>query len=319
MFDRSASPIGADDHPTGSPHQAGGATSRVAQPLMPRHTAWLERTLASEIVPRLMYSRRSGPVTSTVLNAPPRHFASAEVEAFVAAILRDDEAVALGLLRSYVGEGTPVESLYLDLLAPCAERLGELWADDSCDFMEVTVAMGRMQQMLRELSRLFLSDAGRIDTVGSVLLTCLPGEQHTLGVIMVGEFLLRDGWRVQLGAPWSERDLQTMVEHEWFDVVGYSLGCSAQLPSLKRQIRRIRAVSLNPSLKVMVGGRTFADDASLVDWVGADARANDAREAPSIARSLLTPAARVATPAPWSSQAGLRHDDRTPRDFARPD
>ena len=178
--------------------------------------------------------------------------------------------------------------MYLDLLAPTARRLGELWDTDECDFVEVTLAMGRMQRMLRDLSEVFLSDASRGDTVGSVLLTCVPGEQHTLGIIMVGEFLLRDGWRVLVGAPWTENDLLSMVESEWFDVIGFSVGCENRLSALKREIRRLRTTSRNPHVQVMVGGKVFADDPTLVERVGANAAAADAREAPRVARSLQT-------------------------------
>lgn len=267
----------------------------------------LERTIQSEIVPRLLHSRR--PTTAATEIAPPRAFSDAEIQAFVAAILRDDEAVALQLLRSHVADGTPIETIYIDLMAPSARQLGKLWENDDCDFIEVTVAMGRLQQMLRELSRVFLSDLSRPDAVGSIVLSCLPGEQHTLGVIMVGEFLLRDGWRVQLGAPWGEHDLLTMVEHEWFDVVGFSLGCATQQAALTRQIRRLRAVSQNPDLKILVGGPCVAHAPNLAVAVGADAMALDAREAPRLARSLL-PVAGVGAAAdgPLAAQGTMTCD-----------
>jgi hypothetical protein len=56
---------------------------------------------------------------------------------------------------------------------------------------------------------------------------------------------------------------------------------------LKREIRRLRSASRNPHVRVLVGGKVFADDHDMVTRVGADASASDAREAPSIARSLL--------------------------------
>jgi MerR family transcriptional regulator, light-induced transcriptional regulator len=209
------------------------------------------------------------------------------VEAFVAAVRGDDDGRAHDYVKGLLAAGTSVDAVYLDLLSPAARRLGELWEADECDFVEVTLSMGRMQRMLRDLSQVFLSDAGRSETVGSVLLTCVPGEQHTLGIIMVGEFLIRDGWRVLVGAPWTENDLLEMVGAEWYDVIGFSVGCESRISVLKREIRRLREVSRNPDIKVMVGGRVFNDDPTLVDRVGADTAAADAREASGAARSML--------------------------------
>jgi len=247
----------------------------------------LQRTIENEIVPRLLFSHRVGPLSPAVVTAVSASLAAEDVEAFVAAVRGDDDGRAHDYVRALLASGTSIDAVYLDLLSPAARRLGELWDNDECDFVEVTLSMGRMQRMLRDLSQVFLTDAGRSETVGSILLTCVPGEQHTLGIIMVGEFLIRDGWRVLVGAPWTENDLMEMVSSEWYDVIGFSVGCESRIAVLKREIRRLRDVSRNPEVKVMVGGRVFNDDPQLVARVGADTSAADAREAPAAARSVL--------------------------------
>jgi len=220
------------------------------------------------------------------------------VDSFVAAIRSPDDVRAAQFIREVLAEGATIEAVYLDLLAPSARRLGEMWDEDECDFVEVTVSLGRMQAMLRDLSQLFLADATGREPVGNVMLTCIPGEQHTLGIIMVGEFLLRDGWRVMVGAPWSESDLLTMVGTEWYDVIGFSVGSESRLPLLKRDIRRLKSASRNPHVQFMVGGQVFRDDPTLADQVGANAIAASAREAPQTARRLLDVSQRAASDAP---------------------
>jgi len=216
----------------------------MESPQSGRRSERLERTIQNEIVPRLMLSHRAGPISPTLAAAVSSKLTEADVAKFVDAVRGSDDGRAHAYVRELVANGTPIESVYLDLLAPTAWRIGDLWDSDECDFVEVTLAMGRMQGLLRELSQVFLADSSRAETVGSVLLTCVPGEQHTLGVIMVGEFLLRDGWRVLVGAPWTENDLLEMVEAEWYDVIGFSVGCEGRIASLKREIRRLpRAVA----------------------------------------------------------------------------
>ena len=255
----------------------------------------LERTIQNELVPRLMTSHRVGPVSPAMAAAAARVLSEEDVQAFVAAVRSPDDSRGAQFVRAVLAEGATVEAVYLDLLAPSARRLGDMWDNDECDFVEVTVALGRMQRLLRDLSQVFLAESGHAEPVGNVLLTCVPGEQHTLGIIMVGEFLLRDGWRVLVGAPWTESDLLSMVATEWYDVIGFSVGTESRLSVLRRDIRRLKQASRNTNVQVMVGGQLFAEDPSLADQVGANAIASDARQAPAIARSLLT-AARAGLP-----------------------
>lgn len=263
----------------------------------------LERTIHDDLVPRLMTGVRSGPGFPEPSGQPGRPITSNDVTAFVAAIRSYDDQAASQHLRALVDAGIPVDAVYLDLIAPAARQLGVMWENDDCDFVDVTVALGRMQRLLRDLSQLFLAEAGHSEPIGNILLTCLPGEQHTLGIIMVGEFLLRDGWRVLVGAPWTEADLLTMVGTEWYDVIGFSVGSEQRLSVLRRDIRRLRAASRNPNLQIMVGGQVFIDEPDLARAVGADAIAESAREAPIVARSLM-PSARSGQSRPVGTVSG---------------
>lgn len=73
----------------------------------------------------------------------------------------------------------PVESLYLDLLAPAARHLGELWCADACDFASVTLALGRLQKVMHQLSPAFEGDVQHREHGRRALLVPVPGEQHT--------------------------------------------------------------------------------------------------------------------------------------------
>lgn len=252
----------------------------------------LERTIQNELVPRLMTSHRVGPVSPSMAAAAARSLSETDVSAFVSAVRSHDDSRGVDFIHGVLAEGASVEAVFLDLLAPSARRLGEMWDNDECDFVEVTVALGRMQRMLRDLSQVFLAESGHAEPVGNILLTCVPGEQHTLGIIMVGEFLLRDGWRVLVGAPWTDSDVLAMVATDWYDVIGFSVGTESRLSVLRRDIRRLKTASRNPNVQIMVGGQLFVEDPSLAEQVGASAIAADARRAPATARSLL-PAARA--------------------------
>lgn len=277
---------------------------RLTSPLSGERLERLERTIQNELVPRLMTSHRVGPMSPDMAAAAGRALSEEDVNAFVQAVRSPDDTSGAQFIRDALARGATVESVYLDLLAPSARRLGDMWDSDECDFVEVTVALGRMQRLLRDLSQVFLAESGHVEPVGNVLLTCVPGEQHTLGIIMVGEFLLRDGWRVLVGAPWTDSDLHSMVATDWYDVIGFSVGTESRLNVLRRDIRRLKSASRNANIQIMVGGQLFAEDPTMAEQVGANAIATDARQAPVIARSLLAAARAGATDAHRSEGHG---------------
>jgi methanogenic corrinoid protein MtbC1 len=238
-------------------------------------------------IPRLSVPFTNGSADSAAAAGAARPaFSDAEIDAFVALVVGEDDDAALARVSAFVGCGMPVEAIYLDLLTPTARRLGALWDDDACDFVDVTVALGRLQSVLRSISHLFVGHGTRPDA-GRVLLSCIPGEQHTLGLFMVSEFFVRDGWEVSLGAPIADCDVCALVQDEWFDVVGFSVACNSRISFLSREIPRLRKQSRNPRVAVMVGGRVFSDQPELVGRVHADASAGDARGAPELARRLV--------------------------------
>lgn len=238
-------------------------------------------------VPRLSAPYSFWPSGDPMPAPPPSTtFLEADVEAFVECVAGVDEEPATAYVAALIARGVPVEAIYLELLTPAARRLGELWSDDACDFLDVTIALGRLQRAVREISHLFVGHGARPDA-GRVLLSCIPGEQHTLGLFIVSEFFVRDGWEVSLGAPVAECDLAALVRDEWFDVLGFSVACNSRVAYLSREIPRLRRESLNPRLAVVVGGRVFNDQPALVARVHADASASDAHGAPLLARRLM--------------------------------
>jgi MerR family transcriptional regulator, light-induced transcriptional regulator len=247
----------------------------------------LQITIQSEIVPRLLATHRSGPIPPEVGIEAGRSMLAGDVDELVQRLRGRETGDLEGWIEEMLDGGIPAEVIYLDLLAPAARALGTMWEEDTCDFVEVTLALGRMQSVLRRMSHLVARGGERGAPVGRILLAGLPGEQHTLGLIMVAEFFLRAGWEVNLGYPLEDVHPMSILRDEWFDLVGFSVACDTRLPLVKRQIREVRRTSRNRAVRVMVGGRVFDEQPQLVARVGADASAADAREAPRIAELLL--------------------------------
>lgn len=210
-----------------------------------------------------------------------------DVASFARLILKRDTTQAFQLIERLRARGAPAEVLYLDLLAPAARHLGDLWVADYCDFTEVTIGLGRLQQMLHELSYQFHRNAPSLTHARRVLLVPAPGEQHSFGLLMVSEFFRRSGWDVWNQPYSSDTDVQDLVEQQGFPLVGFSISCERHLDDLARTIRRVRKHSRNKDVGIMVGGPLVAGYPDMVSRVGADAIATDARQAAARAHKLL--------------------------------
>lgn len=249
--------------------------------------AKLARTIEQEIIPRLMLAHRVAPEGQARLHGASRRIVPEDVHHFAKLVLAQEEDPAFAAILSFRSMGIPIENIYLDLLAPTARYLGDLWTEDLCNFTDVTVGLGRLQRVLRELSSAFGRTVERPAEGKRVLLLPGPGEQHTFGLVMVGEFFRRAGWDVSGGAWTAGADAASLVSAEWFDVVGFSAGAAIHLEALGETIRAVRQASCNRHIAVLVGGPLFGENPGYVQAVGADGMTIDGREAPSLAERLI--------------------------------
>jgi methanogenic corrinoid protein MtbC1 len=245
----------------------------------------LARAVENEIIPLLVRAHSSGaqPLPKEPGIGPD------EVERLTAQLLHEDDLALHETINRLRQRGVSVQTLFLELLTPAARRLGDFWTCDSCTFTDVTVAMGRLQQLLRANSSAFglnnISE-GRAAERRVLLLPC-PGEQHTFGLSIVAEFFYRAGWDVTTSFMQPSASLNQLVERQWFDAVGLSLGDVTGMARLNDCVRQIRRTSMNPQVPILVGGSVFVLNPDLVDATAADAVVLQADQAPEAAARLL--------------------------------
>ncbi len=248
--------------------------------------AALTRVVELEIIPRLLLAHRPASAARCA-SAPVTAPDVSEVAEITALILAHDITAATLYAEAILARGVSVETLSLDLLAPAARRMGAMWVDDACDFVAVSVGVWRLHQLMRNLSPDFRAPANAAQE-RQILITTLPGDQHSFGAAMVATFFRNAGWHVFSGPVDSQQELASIVHSRRFAVVALSLSCSTRLDALATTIRAVRRASRNPAVGVMVGGGLFNERPELVRLVGADATAADARSAPVQATSLVS-------------------------------
>jgi len=247
----------------------------------------LAKTIEGEIIPRLLLSDKANSVPDRRLPSGDV-LSSDDIQEFSGLILALDQTLAYTFVEQKRAEGQSLESVILDLLAPTASYLGELWKVDRCSFTEVTVGLSRLRQLLRDLSPDFESEAPNARHGRRALLLATPGEQHTFGLFVVEAFFRREGWDVSGGQIDSADEIAHLVDRQWFAIAGFSLSSERFIDRLASLIRVVRRQSCNRDIGVLVGGPLFVEQPELAERVGADAFAADGRMAVISARGLLT-------------------------------
>jgi len=242
------------------------------------------KTIKTQIIPKIVLALRKAPVPTSEPSAP--HKNPGTVEQFAALALGTKDDASFAFVEDLLAQGLEVEAIFLDLLAPAARHFGSLWESDATDFANVTLAMSRLQRIMRRLGERFFDAAGQ-GGGESVLLTIIPGEQHSFGLSMVAEFFRRAGWNLCTGPFSSHQELISLVHNHWFDIVGFSVSSDRRLDELQKDIQDIRRESRNRQVGIILGGPAVIAQPGLVASMGADMMSADATVAPQQALGLI--------------------------------
>jgi len=255
----------------------------------------LASLIEAEIIPRMLLAHRhdAAPAAPQSWEAPPPAAATGdaivpeEAARFADLVLHQEAYALIERIERHLAAGVSIDSILLDLLAPAARTLGRAWEDDRCDFVDVTMGLWRLQEIVHEL-------AARLPGIGPVpgqdrraLFAAMPGDQHSFGMVMVEEFFRRGGWSTWSLPTGSCDDLYQLVRRQPFELVGLTVSYDGHLDRVAGVIEGVRSASRQPGISVMVGGRVFVERPELALLCGADGTAPDARQAVGRAEILL--------------------------------
>ncbi len=235
-------------------------------PVPPDREHLLRRVVERHVLPRL--------VLRTPAVVRPARFGdglSDEVAGITGRALECDAEGSRRILQRLYVAGASFSDLQIGLLAPAARRLDRLWREDAVSFLDVTLAAGSIQQMMRFVALDLVAHCPGPAIARTILVAPAPGETHVLGAAMAAEFFRRDGWNVLYEPSPTRSSLATRVALGWIDVVGLSVTARPDIDELATTIGRLRAASSNPDLLVIAGGEAMVSDPALVTAIGADA------------------------------------------------
>lgn len=255
-----------------------------------RAHAPLQRALQHVVIPDLLRRRMA---SSTAVARAPRLIEQDLIRLAEASVLN---AYAIETeLEELLVQGWSMEQLYLDAIAGTARLLGQWWIADQLDFASLTLAAGRLQDIVRLWEPRFLRSASPLKGANQyqVMLLSEFNDQHSLGVQMLQSFFKRDGWRVHNTWGMQEADLLRHVESSSVHLIGLSICTDRRLMQTQRLIRSLRQRSRNPSLLIMLGGPLVMAHPHQVANLGADWLAGEAGQASQEALDRVSQAHQI--------------------------
>ena len=258
-------------------------------PRAERPAAELASIVASEIIPRLMLAHRApvalSPVEKTVeTRLREGSLGTAATESFTDMLLSKPRDALIGFAESLQRGGISVRTIYDDLLVPTARMLDDLWADDRISYTEVTIGLGRLEQLIHTMEWTTPYNGEDDPDSPSALFAPRPGEEQTFGFYMIEESFRWSGWRAWVETSTTNDSLRATVQSQGFDTVCLSVTRDTKLDDVSKTIEVVRGASRNPDVLVLLSGSLFIERPSLVALVGADAAASNGSEALDIVK-----------------------------------
>lgn len=202
------------------------------------------------------------------------------------------------LRHTYSGDVEPLNALYtamkrngvtaeqmIDIYFPSAiTRIGNDWHDGDLDILQATLRMSRLQAILRELGRAWISDSVGSGCGPRILLVLPAGEQHTLGAMVAANQMRRIGVSVRVCLVPRSQQLSDLLQKHRFDAVFISASNRSCLASCVDLVKTIRKWS-SGRMPVVLGGGILKETSldmdlrAIADHVGADLATLDVTKA----------------------------------------
>ncbi|KQP35371.1 B12-binding domain-containing protein [Pseudorhodoferax sp. Leaf274] len=229
------------------------------------HAQQLSRIVELEIIPRLLLMHSHAAATSRRSGVK---ITSDHVSTLAELAVDDDPLSVPRFVQALTQAGATPNQVLLELLAPCAALMGSWWCSDVFNFADVTIGICRLQQALHE--HVFLARPVLRGGAPRILVAAPPESQHTFGAAIAAECFAHAGWDAQYAPGLGWDALGETLNGERFDVMALSLTCDAQVPGVSSGIVKLRQLSCNPAMGVLVGGPLALSGGDLDVRCGAD-------------------------------------------------
>jgi MerR family transcriptional regulator, light-induced transcriptional regulator len=206
--------------------------------------------------------------------------------AFQAALLAGNQREALAIVNRCMDSGHTLVDVEVHIIQAAMYQIGEKWQANQITVAQEHIATAIVQSVMT-VALLRSTPPASINK--SVLLACVAGNHHSIGLRMVADSFQLAGWEIQyLGADVPTASLIQQIGKWSPDLVGLSLSFAQHLPVVRDIISQLRARFGSARPAVIIGGLAINRFETLAGVVGADAHAFDAQTAIGAATQIVS-------------------------------
>ena len=171
------------------------------------------------------------------------------IEALLNAVKSVDAGRIAGLLRSQF-EQQGMQNFVLKTLMPLLQTVGESWAQGSLEIFQEHF----LSQQVVHFLNVEIARVSSQNQPPQVLLATLPGEEHTLGLLMMSAMLTDKGvTTINLGGEVPMDQIHQAVKHYQTPVVGITFSGAYQYSNIRSHLLELREL-LDDDVDIWTGG-----------------------------------------------------------------
>ncbi|MGN7610557.1 cobalamin B12-binding domain-containing protein [Magnetococcales bacterium HHB-1] len=228
---------------------------------------------------------------SGVIPSSNQHAMNEKAEKYLHALLNLEPEAAWNIIEKSLHEGTSLQEIYLDFFQTSQREVGRLWQKNLISVAEEHYCSAVTNSFISRLSSHIPWNNKKRPRI---ILFCVQGESHDIGVRILSDLLELNGWDSHLlGANLPNRGLEKVIMQYAPNVVGISNTMTTHLSETYKAIKIIRNTQVTPQPKIIVGGQIFIDHQDLYRNVGADDFGIDAKDTLIKASNLLSTAQSI--------------------------
>jgi len=243
--------------------------------------------MAGRQAPRPAASPRRDAPASVAPGVARARATEADRRAFLEASISGGRGAATSVARRIGALEPDAAAVLEDLAASSARALGARWLDDETTFVDVSLALCRVHEAVREAGAGRRAPPAGGGPRGRILIGQTIGDQHMLGPALVANAFRAAGWTADVEPGATTEGLAAAAGALFYGVIGLSATVDRPIDEMRTAIETIRRASRNPAARLIVGGPFFDADPARASAVGADAYAPDAASAVDAAATLL--------------------------------
>ena len=205
------------------------------------------------------------------------------LEGYLAALLEGDRKSCRTVIEKVLQAGTPINSVYVDVIWPIMVEIEKLHRDDRISSAEEHLATRINRTIVDQLQNKL---PRRTSKNKRIVVYCAPAELQELGAQIIADLFESDGWDVKFfGGGLTNDDILAFTNEYSPDILLIYGSTPKQAPGIRKLIDTIRDVDAWPNMRIMVSGGLFNRADGLWQEIGADLFAATANEAVQIASS----------------------------------